>query len=112
MTSQLQFVLQVTVRSAKISDRTFTISALLHQVTNYRFWPSLKIFWVISGLPGRERGPRNHPESSSQKLADFECKFPYDYYGRERAPFWPFLGQGFWGSIRRPLVLPAPLLYF
>ena len=27
----------------------------------------------------------------------------------DRAPFWPFLGEGFWGNIRQPLVLPAPL---
>ena len=39
-------------------------------------------------------------------MADFECRFPYD-----RAPFWPFLGERFWGNIRRPLLLPAPLVY-
>ena len=33
----------------------------------------------------REKGaPRNHPETSSQKLADFGCRFPYDCYGRDR----------------------------
>ena len=37
--------------------------------------------------PGEKGGPRNHPEISSQKLADFECRFPYDSYGRDRAPF-------------------------
>ena len=26
--------------------------------------------------PGEKGAPRNHPESSSQKLADFECRFP------------------------------------
>ena len=62
---------------------------------------------------GRERNgaPRNHPEISSQKLADFECRFPYDSYGKNRGPFWPFLSEGFWGNIRRPLLLPAPLFY-
>ena len=58
---------------------------------------------------GREGTPGNHPENSSQKVADFECRFPYDSYGKSRAPLWPFLGEGFWGSIRRPLLLPAPL---
>ena len=58
---------------------------------------------------GEKGAPRNHPEISSQKLADFECRFPYDPFGRDRAPFWPFLGEGFWGNIQRPLVLPAPL---
>ena len=37
--------------------------------------------------PGEEGAARNHPEISSQKLADFECRFPYDSYGRDRAPF-------------------------
>ena len=50
-------------------------------------------------------------EKGFQKLADFECRFPYDSYGRDRAPFWPFLGEGFRGNIQQPLVLPAPLFY-
>ena len=57
---------------------------------------------------GRERkGPpeKSCPEISSQKVADFECGFPYDSYGKNRAPFWPFLGEGFWRNIRRPLLL-------
>ena len=61
--------------------------------------------------PGEKGAPRNHPEISSQKLADFERRFPYDSYGRDRAPFGPLLGEGFWGNIRRPLVLPVPLVY-
>ena len=61
--------------------------------------------------PGEKGAPRNHPEISSQKLADLDCRFPYDSYGRDRAPVWPFLGEEFWGNIRRPLVLPAPLFY-
>ena len=28
--------------------------------------------------PGEEGAPRNHPEISSQEVADFECRFPYD----------------------------------
>ena len=70
--------------------------------------------WIISSKakgPGEKGAPRNHPESSSQTLANFECRFPYDSYGMDRAPSWPFLGEGFWGNIRRPLVLPAPLFY-
>ena len=45
--------------------------------------------------PGEEGAPRNHPEISSQKVANFECRFPYDSYGKSR----------------RPLLLPAPLFY-
>ena len=58
--------------------------------------------------PGEEGAPRNHPEVSSQKVADFKCRLPYDSYVNNRAPFWPFLGEGFWGNIRRPILLPAP----
>ena len=61
--------------------------------------------------PGEKGAPRNHPEISSQKLADFECRVPYDSYGKNRAPFWPFLGEGLWGNIRRPLLLLALLVY-
>ena len=61
--------------------------------------------------PGEKGARRNDPEFSSQKVADFECRFPYDTYGKNRAPFWPFLGEGFWDNIRRPLLLPAALLY-
>ena len=32
--------------------------------------------------PGEKGVPRSHPEISSQELADFECRFPYDSYGR------------------------------
>ena len=32
--------------------------------------------------PGEEAAPRNHPEIWSRKVADFECAFPYDSYGR------------------------------
>ena len=58
--------------------------------------------------PGEKGAPRNHPDISSQKLADFECIFPYDSYGRDNhfGPFWekdfgaisggPFLSQPLW----------------
>ena len=38
-------------------------------------------------------------EISSQKVADFECRFPYESYVKNRAPLWPFWGEGFWGNI-------------
>ena len=43
--------------------------------------------------PGEEWGPRNHPEVSSQKVADFQCRCPYDSYGKNRALFWPLFGR-------------------
>ena len=61
--------------------------------------------------PGEEGAPRNHPEILSQKVADSECRFPYDSYGKNRALFWPCLGEGFWSNIRWPLLLPASLFY-
>ena len=59
----------------------------------------------------RKGPPRNHPEISSQKVADFECRFSYDSCGQNRAPFRPVSKKEFWGIIRRPLLLPAPLFY-
>ena len=47
----------------------------------------------------RKRPQSNHPEISSQKVADFERGRPYDSYGKNRASFWPFLGEGFWGNM-------------
>ena len=59
--------------------------------------------------PG-ERGPQKSSRNFvSETAPDFECRLPYDSCVRDRAAFWPFLGEGFWGNIRRPLVLPAPL---
>ena len=51
------------------------------------------VLWNLRPQRGPQKSP---PEISSQKLADFECRFPYDFYGRDRAPFWPFLEEGFW----------------
>ena len=64
-------------------------------------WPSQRQIssqsvapWTFSKKEPGERGaPRDHPEISSQKLVDLECRFLYDSYGRDRAPFWPFLGE-------------------
>ena len=49
--------------------------------------------FVCSAVQQRGRGRTE--EISSQKLADFECRFTYDSYGRGRVPFWPFLGEDF-----------------
>ena len=59
---------------------------------------------------GRERtGPpeiinRNFVSESGQFRVRISLA---DSYGKNRAPFWPFLGEGFGGNIRRPLLLPA-----
>ena len=67
-------------------------------------------FRIFRGQPGVEGALRKHPEMSSQKVADLECGSPYDSYRKNRAPSWPFLGDGFWGNIQRPLLLPAPFV--
>ena len=36
--------------------------------------------------PGEKGVPRNHPGLLSQKLADFECRFPYESYGISGGP--------------------------
>ena len=46
----------------------------------------------------KEGAPRNHPEISSQNLADFERRCPYDSYGKIRAPFWPLFGRRMLGQ--------------
>ena len=64
------------------------------------FWGGVP-FFVLMGAriflsktkgPGEKVATRNHPEISSQKLADFnlECRSPYDSYVRDRPPLWPF----------------------
>ena len=53
--------------------------------------------------PGEKGAPGDHPETSSQKLANFECRFPYDSYGRDRAPFCPFQEKDFWAISGGPL---------
>ena len=59
-----------------------------------------------------EGDPRSHPEIWSQKVADFECRFPYDSNGKNRAPFWPFLGEGLGPTFSRPLCFTADLPIF
>ena len=53
--------------------------------------------------PGEKGAPRNHPEISSQKLVDFECRLPYDSYGRDRAPLWTI-----WFTAEERLPPPEP----
>ena len=60
--------------------------------------------------PGKKGAPRNHPEISSQKLADFECRFPYDSYGRTEHHFGPFLGEGLWGQYPAAPCSPGPFV--
>ena len=58
------------------------------------------------------QGARNHPEISSQKVADFECRFPCGSYGKNRAPFWPFLGGALHSTFspqNRTIRFPPPL---
>ena len=62
---------------------------------------------------GRERKGRNHPEISSQKVADFECGFPYESYGKNRAPFWPlfpFWEKDFGGKCPAAPSSPGPFV--
>ena len=55
--------------------------------------------------------PTNHPEISSRKLADFECRFPYfDSHGRDRAPFWPFLRTMIFGHHPATPCSPGPFV--
>ena len=57
-----------------------------HHQTSLRgsgLWRALEIFSSKPKRPGEKGVPRNHPEISSQKLADFQCRFPYDSYGRQ-----------------------------
>ena len=64
--------------------------------TNSKTWEPRQFSAVQ--LRGRERkGP------PSQKLADLECRFPYDSYGRDRAPFRPFLAEDFGAVSGGPL---------
>ena len=50
-----------------------------------KFWRPIRsraLLFTPEKRPGEKGAPRNHPETSSQKLADFKCRFPYDSYGR------------------------------
>ena len=54
--------------------------------------------------PGEKRETRNHPEILSQKVADFECRLPYDSYSekvfvsQERGSGFPEKGADLRGS--------------
>ena len=77
-------------------------------------WKLLRARKFISSKP-KGPGEREAPEIINRNFVSetgrFECRFPHDSYGRDRAPFRPFSGEGFWGNIWRLLVLPAPLSY-
>ena len=60
--------------------------------------------------PGEKRASRNHPEISSQKVADFECRFPHDSYGRDRHHLGLFYEKDF-GAISGGPFLSRPLLF-
>ena len=51
-----------------------------HYIKFRRYFFSSCVSSEIKGQ-GEEAAPRNHPEISSQKVADFEYRFPYDSYG-------------------------------
>ena len=72
------------------------------------FGKPLDCSWNLQSAVKQRGRERKGPPEIIQK---FCLRFPYDSYGRGRAAFWPFLGEGFWGNIRRPLVLPAPFFY-
>ena len=58
-------------------------------VSNYGIDPDFNSIWLKNRSKQQGLGERGAPEISSQKLADFECRFPYDSYGTDslRAPF-------------------------
>ena len=54
--------------------------------------------------PGEKGAPGNHPEISSQKLADFECMEGAEHH------FGPFEEKDFGGNIWRPPCSPGPFV--
>ena len=52
-----------------------------------------------SAVKQRDRGREGRPEII-QKFRLRSCRFPYDSYERDRAPFCLVLGEEFWGNIR------------
>ena len=54
--------------------------------------------------------PPNHPEISSQKVADFECIFPYDPYGRNRAAILTLFGRRVLGQYPAAPSSPGPFV--
>ena len=95
--------------SANISETSFQISRLFSETSFSR----RGVLISAGKRSGRERkGPpeiiqkfrlRKRPISS----ADFPVT-PLERAEHHVGPFW---GEGFWGNIRRPLLLPAPLFY-
>ena len=71
----------------------------------------------VLGLSAAKKGPGEEGarEYTIQKLRlrkwpISSADFLSDSYEKNRAPLRPFLGEGFWGHIRR--LLPAPLFYW
>ena len=58
--------------------------------------------------PGEE-GPPEIIQKFRPRKWPISRQISHDPHGKNRAPFWPFLKEGFWGNIRRPLLLPAPV---
>ena len=79
---------------------------------------SYKLGWVWSSFVisskakrlGEKGAPKNHSAISSQKLADFECRFPYDTYGRDRSPFRPLFGRRSLGQYPAAPCSPGPFV--
>ena len=61
--------------------------------------------------PGEKGAPRDHPEISSQKLADFECRFPMTPMEETEHHFCPpFLGEGCLGQCPAAPCSPGPFV--
>ena len=75
------------------------------------FWKLCSAESIVKQRGRERRGPQKSSRNFVSETGRFRVQIPYDSYGRDRAPFWPFFGAAFWGNIRRPLVLPAPLVY-
>ena len=62
---------------------------------------------------GRERKgpPETIQKFRLKKWPISSADFPSRLLWKEQHHFGPFLGEGFWGNIRRPLLLPSPLVY-
>ena len=78
-----------------------------------RAWQNLSTIAILSN---ETKGPGERPPKIAQKcrLRNWpisRADFPMTPMEGTEHHFGPFLGEGFWGNIRRPLVLPAPLFY-
>ena len=60
----------------------------------------------------KEGAPRNHPKIPSQKVADFECRFPCDPMERTEHHFGHFWEKILGAISGGPILLPYPLTLF